>query len=43
VEELERPLIELARSDEFTPERYLATQAEMKRKYAEIAEGFARR
>ena len=43
IEELERPLIELARSPEFTPARYAATAAEFRERLAEVAGQLAAR
>ena len=41
MEELERPLIELACSADFTPDRYLAARAQFREGYAQAASQFA--
>lgn len=43
MEDLERPLIELARSPEFTPAKYAGTVAEFRARLAEVAQGLADR
>jgi len=43
IEELERPLIELARSPEFTPARYAEAAATFRGRLTEVAEGLAGR